>query len=75
MAAALGVAQGAVQMKSLAQKIRQCAGLCGTSDVNVATANFLASMEAKLDAAHGRTEWMTDAQIKWLEDVYERHFA
>ena len=62
-------------MKSLAQKIAQLEGLIDTKDVNENTNAFLLRVCRGMKGKNGDTRWLTEKQVEWLEDIYERHFA
>jgi len=62
-------------MKSLKQKIDQCAGLIDTDDVDDKTSDFLRKCVNATADRRGDTRWMTPGQVEYLESVYRRHFA
>lgn len=62
-------------MKSLAQKIEQCHGLCGTKDVSAWENEFLNDIFYKMKRNQNTTGFMTDKQIGVLEKLYAKHFA
>lgn len=62
-------------MKSLWQKIQQLEGLVDTPDVDDQTNAFLKKVAGRCHGNAGDTRWLTEKQVQWLEDIYERHFA
>ena len=62
-------------MKSLKQKIDQCAGLIGTRDINSRTDEFLSKVVNGCARHGGDTTWLSSKQVEWIDDIYERHFA
>lgn len=62
-------------MKSLAQKIAQLEGLIDTKDVDVKTNGFLLKVCRGVKDRKGDTRWLTEKQVEWLDDIYNRHFA
>jgi len=61
-------------MASLNTMVRQCAGLVDTKDVDHRTNDFLKRVVAQTNGGDNTTS-LTERQISWLEDIYERHFA
>jgi hypothetical protein len=61
-------------VKSLWQKIQQLEGLIDTKDVNAETNRFLEKVVRVCKERSGDTTWLTDGQVEWLDDIYERHF-
>jgi len=53
--------------------IEQCHGLTGT-DIDARSKEFLLATKDRFDRV-GSTAWMSELQIKWLTDVWNRHFA
>ena len=62
-------------MKSLWNKVQQLEGLIGTKDIDATTNRFLLDVVTKCKERHGDTRWLTPNQIKWLDGIYDRHFA
>lgn len=61
-------------MLSIGAKIQQIAGLAYTSGVNETTSRFIEDM-VNLSGHGRRTSHLTEAQVKWIEDIHERHFG
>lgn len=62
------------QAISIGAKVKQIAGLADTADVNDRTSRFINDMvESTLNGA--RTSHLTEAQVKWIEDIFEKHFG
>lgn len=69
-------------MKSTAQKIKQCTGLIGTSDVTPWEDQFLRDMEDRLIAYEGSANngdraalRLSDKQLDTLDRIHGKHFA
>mgnify|MGYP001614793807 CR=1 FL=1 len=62
-------------MKSLAQKIAQLEGLIDTKDVDVKTNGFLLKVCRGVKDRKGDTRWLSEKQVEWLDDIFERNFA
>ena len=54
-------------------KARKLAALVGTNDVSMTSSSFLRTACPK--TIQFGSDWMSDKQLKWFEDLYEEHFA
>lgn len=61
-------------MKSLAQKIKQCAGLIGTTDVTAWESDFLQSVVDRSNDGADTTR-LSDKQAEVVERIFGKHFA
>lgn len=61
-------------MKSLGQKLKQLAGLVGTSDVSEWEAGFLKSVLDRSIQGEDTTR-LTEKQVAVVERIHAKHFA
>ena len=59
---------------SLGVMITKIHGLEGTQDVDERTDQFINSIWEKTDGGK-RTSHLTEAQVRWIEDIHRRHYA
>lgn len=61
-------------MLSIGAKIRQIAGLAGTSAVDERTSDFITSVyDQSNSGAH--TSQLSEKQVEWVEDIHAKHFG
>jgi hypothetical protein len=53
--------------------IEQCSGLT-SKDVDIRSHEFITSLHSRY-VATGGASWMTEPQIKWLADIWSKHFS
>lgn len=62
------------KMLSVGAKIKQIAGLAGTSAVDERTSDFITSVyDQSNNGAH--TSHLSDKQVEWVEDIHRKHFG
>ena len=61
-------------MKSLSAKLEQLHGLLGTGDLSPREQSFIESCWSRSDGAR-KTSALSPAQVEWLDDLYNKHFA
>jgi hypothetical protein len=60
-------------MKSVGSMIQLIAGLAGTQDVDERTSEFIEDMVRITDNGK-KTSGLSEPRVKWIEDIYKRHF-
>jgi hypothetical protein len=61
-------------VKSLAQKIKQCEGLIGTSDLSAWEAEFMQSVVDRSSGGADTTR-LSAKQVEVVERIFGKHFA
>lgn len=62
------------RMVSINTKIQQIAPLAGTQDVNERTDEFITKVVSLTD--NGKVvSALSEKQIAWIEDIWQRHFS
>lgn len=61
-------------MLSIGGKIKQIAGLAGTSAVDTRTSALIESVVEK-SGNGARTSHLSEAQVEWIEDIHAKHFG
>ena len=59
-------------MTSVGSMIKQIAGLVDTKDVDSRTSQFIDSIIEQTQNG-ARTSALSEAQLKWIEDLFKRH--
>ena len=63
-----------LSMKSIGNMIRQLNGLAGTVSLSVRDTEFVESVVQRTKAGT-YTAQLSEAQVKWITDLYNRHFG
>lgn len=61
-------------MLSIGAKVKQIAGLAGTSAVDKKTDEFIRHMDRATDNGR-RTSHLSEKQVEWIEDIHSKHFG
>jgi uncharacterized protein YecT (DUF1311 family) len=59
---------------SVGTKLRTISGLTDTKDVDERTNQFIKDVVERTDNGK-RTSALTEKQLKWIDDIYEKHFG
>ena len=61
-------------MTTLNTMVKQCTGLLGTGDLKPHEESFIGNVR-DITKGGDDTRPLTEKQITWLEDLYDRHFV